>query len=119
MGNTIGKLTTALDQQPSIAPAGRGMEFGISTLVWNLQRSKKDCAYLTDITIGQHQTVEGQSQQITMLIQQVNYLQRATGQSGHGHNLWDAHGVQAMERLTVNDDPHMSGIHRTKGPVRD
>ena len=95
------------------------MEFGISTLVWNLQRTKKDCAYLTNVTIDQHQASEGQSQQITVLIQQVDYLQRTTGQSAQGHNLWDTHGVQAMERLTVNDDPHMSGINRTKGPVKD
>lgn len=95
------------------------MEFGISILVWNLQRSKKDCAYLTDVTIGQHQTIEGQSQQITVLIQQVDYLQRATEHSDQGHDLWDVNSVQAMERLTVNGDPHMSGIHSALVPMKD
>lgn len=67
LGNTIGKLTAALDQRMSGVQIGPRPEFGISALVRDLQKSERERVYLTDMSISRHQIMEGQSHHITVL----------------------------------------------------
>lgn len=89
LGNTIKKLTAAMNQRTNSTPMRLEKEFSISALAWNLQRSEMDRAYLTDMTIGQHQIIERQSHHIAVLAQQVDNLQCATKRPDRGHSSRD------------------------------
>lgn len=110
LGDMIGKLTAALDQRTNGAPMRFGSEFGISALVRDLQESERERAYLTNVSISQHQIMEGQSHHISVLTQQVTDLQRAASRVDKGHSLWEGPGVHAMQKLSVGDDPCILNI---------
>ena len=108
LGDMIGKLTAALDQRTSGAPMRSGSEFGISALVRDLQESERERAYLTDVSISQHQVIEGQSHHISVLTQQVADLQRAASRCDKGHSSREGPGVHAMQELSVGNDHRIS-----------
>lgn len=110
LGDMIGKLTAALDQRTNGAPMRFGPEFGISALVRDLQENERERAYLTDVSISQHQIMEGQSHHISVLTQQVADLQRAASRCDKGHSSREGQGVHAMQKLSVGDDPRISNI---------
>lgn len=90
LGNTIRKLTAALDQRTNSTSMVHVLEKDFSIVAWNLQRSERDRAYLSDLTIGQQRIIEGQSHHIAVLTRELDNLQCATRQSDQGRCSRDA-----------------------------